>query len=46
MYADISNVNALEEITKGRDHSEDLDVDGRTILKWYSGNRMDSTGSV
>jgi hypothetical protein len=27
----------LVEIRKGRDHSEDLDIDGRIILKWNLG---------
>jgi hypothetical protein len=40
MYADTAKANALNEIIKGRDHSEDLCVDGRMILKYYSGNGM------
>jgi hypothetical protein len=38
------------ENLKGRDHTEDPDVDGRIILEWILGNRMgrcelDASGS-
>jgi hypothetical protein len=33
MYADTAKANTLKEFIKGRDHSEDLSVDGRMILK-------------
>jgi hypothetical protein len=33
MHADTAKANALKEIIKGRDYSEDLGVDGRIILK-------------
>jgi hypothetical protein len=38
------------ENLKGRDHSEDLGVDGMTILEWFSGKQggrcgLDSSGS-
>jgi hypothetical protein len=29
--------NKYNEILKGRDHSEDLCVDGKTILEWMLG---------
>jgi hypothetical protein len=32
------------EFLKGRDHSEDLGVDGRIVLEWILGNRMGSCG--
>jgi hypothetical protein len=42
--------NVLVGESKGRDHSEDLGVDGRIILKWMLRNMvgecgMDSSGS-
>jgi hypothetical protein len=31
---------AFVYLLKGRDHSEDLSVDGRIILEWIQGNRV------